>query len=66
MRVKVKYLPQDIIAYFNLQELVTEDGYVYMKIDKSMYRLRNAAIMMYNNLKAQLKPFGYYPVEVTT
>ena len=35
-------------------------------VNKGMYGSRNAAILTYDNLKENLKPFGYYPVEGTT
>ena len=65
MKVKIKYLPQDIIDHYNLQNLVTEDGYVFIRIDKGMYGLKNAAILAYDNLKKHLAPYGYFPVKGT-
>ena len=65
MKVKIKFLPQDIIEKYNLRELVTADGFVYIAIDKGMYGLRNAAILAYDNLKKNLEPHGYTPIAGT-
>ena len=46
MKVKVKRLPQDIIKLYNLRDLITEDGYVYIRIDKGIYGLKNATILL--------------------
>ena len=65
MRVRLKYFPQDIIDRYQLQDKVAADGYVYIRIQKGMYGLKEAALLAYNNLKEHLQPFGYYPVEGT-
>ena len=48
-----------------MRDLVTSDGWVYIRINKVVYGLRNAAILAYNILKRKLAPFGYSPVEGT-
>ena len=65
MKVRAKYLPEDIINHYNLRDLITEDGYIYIRIDKGMYGLKNAAILAYDNLKPHLAKFGYSPVPGT-
>ena len=65
MRVKIRHIPDDIIQRYDLQKIVTSDGYIYIRIDKGMYGLRNAAILAYDNLQRNLKLFGYTPVEGT-
>ena len=62
MKVQYKYLPDDIELQYNLQEKVTANNYIYIKIKKGMYGVRQAAIMAYNNLQKSLKPFGYAPL----
>ena len=66
MRVRAKHVPLDIIEYYNLRDLITNDGFIYIRIDKGMYGLKNAAILAYENLKQQLAPHGYFPVIGTT
>ena len=65
MRVRLKHFPPDIQERYHLKELATSDGWVYIRISKGMYGLRNAAILAYNNLRSKLLPFGYVPVEGT-
>ena len=65
MRVKYNFFPEDIRIKYQLHEKVTPDGYIYIKIKKGMYGLKQAAILAYNNLKACLKPHGYFPINGT-
>ena len=65
MRVPLRYFPPDIITLYNLDEIVTRDGFIYIEIHKGMYGLKNAAILAYNNLKKNLLPFEYVPFEET-
>ena len=41
---------------------MTSDAYVYIIIKKGIYRLKQATILAYNNLKTHLLPHGYVPV----
>ncbi len=47
MRLKITDIPDNIINIkeYNLQELVTEDVYVYCAISKGMYGLPQAGII---------------------
>ena len=65
MKARAKYLPMDIIEHYNLRDLITKDGFVFIRIDKGMYGLRNAAILAYDNLRKNLEPWGYLPVDGT-
>ena len=65
MKVRMKYFPPDIIAWYKLNQLVTPEGYIYIKIKKGMYGLKQAALLAYQNLKRTLAPYGYHPVEGT-
>ena len=62
MKVKYKYFPEDIRQKYQLDKKVTPDGYIYIKIKKGMYGLRQAAILAYNNLKKNLAQHGYHPI----
>ena len=66
MRIHIKYFPEDIKKLYNLNELVDESGFVYVKIKKGMYGLKQAAVIAYRNLVKNLEPKGYYPVPHTT
>ena len=62
MKVQYKHLPDNIKLQYNLQEKVTANNYVYIKIKKEMHGLKQAAILAYDNLQKSLKPFGYAPL----
>ena len=66
MKVHYRHIPQDIRRKYNLDQKVTADGYVYIKIKKGMPGLKQAAILAYQHLKNCLLPFGYYPVPGTS
>ena len=65
MKVQYKHIPEDIRLQYNLQEKLTADNCIYIKIKKGMYGLKQAAILAYTQLKKQLLPHGYTPVEGT-
>ena len=62
MKVPYKHFPPDIRQRYKLDDKVTATGYIYIKIKKGMYGLKQAAILAYNNLKANLAQHGYTPV----
>jgi len=66
MRLKYKYIPDDIKQKYKLADKVTSDGYVYIKIGKGMYRLKQASILAFQHLVRQLAPHGYRPCPYTT
>ncbi len=45
MRLKISDIPKEIIQKYNLEELVTEDGYLFCKICKGVYSLPQAGII---------------------
>ena len=65
MKMALKYIPQDIIERYNLLELAV-DGYVYIRINKGMYGLKQAEILAYQQLENFLSPAGYFPIPNTT
>ena len=52
--------------FYNLHDIVTPDGYIFIKIIKAMYGLKQAAVLAYQHIKRALEPHGYYPVVGTT
>ncbi len=66
MRIPYKYFPQDVRAQYDLDSKVTSDGYIYIKIKKGMYGLKQAAVLAYDQLVEHLAPYGYYPCPQTT
>ena len=65
MKVQYKHLPADIKKKYKLHDKVTSNQYIYIRIKKGMYGLKQAAILAYNNLQRCLKPHGYTPVTGT-
>ena len=65
MRVHIDKFPPDIVEWYNLKEKVSDDGYIYIRIKKGMYGLKQAAILAYDNLVKTLAPHGYHPVPNT-
>jgi hypothetical protein len=54
MRLKITYIPDEIIDQYNLKSLVTQDGYVYCEITKGIYGLPQAGIIAQQLLEKQL------------
>ena len=58
MKVAIKYFPADIIEKYNLNSIV-HNGYVYIKIKKGMYGLKQASVLAYQHLSKLLIDGGY-------
>ena len=65
MKVQYKHIPLDIRHQYNLEQKVTADNCIYIRIKKGMYGLKQAAILAYTQLKEKLLPHGYTPVTGT-
>ena len=65
-RIYSKYFPPDIRALYQIDRPIVEDRYVYIKITKGVYGLKQATIIAYNQLISHMEPHGYYPVPFTT
>ena len=65
-RIHSRYFLGDIWKQYNIEELIEEDGYVYVMIKKGMYGLKQAAILAYKFLVKLLAPHGYRPCPSTT
>ena len=61
MKVHISKFPPDIIQKYNLELLQDEQGFIYIKIKKGMYGLKQAAILAYLQLVKFLQAYGYYP-----
>ena len=66
MRIHYKYFPADVRAQYDLENKVAADGYIYVRIKKGMYGLKQAAVLAYDQLVEHLAPHGYYPCPQTT
>ena len=50
-----------VMYTFELKKECMDDGYVYARIEKGVYGLKQAAVLAYNNLVKILKKYGYEP-----
>ena len=65
MKLQLHIIPQEIIDEYSLHDLVDKDGWVYLKIVKGMYGLKQSRIIANLELTKHLDKFGYYPVQHT-
>ena len=65
MRIHSKYFFNNIRKEYNIDNIVANDGYVYVPINKGMYGLKQAAILAYRQLVQFLTNYGYKPCTFT-
>ena len=65
MRINLKDIPNKVIAEYSLLPFADSSGYVYVKIRKGMYGLKESGIIAYKRLVRNLQPQGYAPVAHT-
>ena len=65
MRIPLKIIPQEIIDTYDLNALVGDQGWIYMRTKKGMYGLKQAGIIANQELVKHMAPFGYNPVKHT-
>ena len=66
IRIHSKYFPPDIRALYQIDGLISKDGYFYINIKKDMYILKEAFIIAYKKLIENKEPHGHFPVPFTT
>ena len=66
IRIYQKYLSHEFLNFYKLLDKVAPDGYIYVKICKGKYGLKQAAILVYKQLVTNLGQHGYYPIPLTT
>ena len=65
MMINIRLILPEIIAHYNLNDLVDKKGWIYMKLFRGIYGLPQAVILA-NNLLAQcLRDHGYDEVKKT-
>jgi hypothetical protein len=62
--LKLSDIPEEIIQEYNLQELVTKDGYIYCKICKGMYGLPQVGIIAEELLQERLAKVRYHQSKI--
>ena len=45
LRLRLDNFPEDMIAQYNLKDIITSDGYVYMEVRRGMYGLPQAGLL---------------------
>ena len=65
MQIPLKRIPQEIINTYDLKARVDDQGWIYMRIEKGMYGLKQAGIIANQELVKHMAPFGYHPVKHT-
>ena len=61
MKFHISTIAQEIIDEYDLLNIVDNHGFVYVKIVKGMYGLKQAGIIAQKSLIHHLSPFGYHP-----
>eukprot|EP00804_Cyclotella_cryptica_P012915 CCRYP_002273-RA/>CCRYP_002273-RA protein AED:0.38 eAED:0.38 QI:0/0/0/1/0/0/3/0/465 len=65
MRLKLADIPVEFIILYNLRNLATPDGNVYVRVQKGMYGLPQAGIIAQQLLESRLVANGYQQSTVT-
>ena len=63
--MKVTNFPQEIIDKYKLNDIVNDNGWVYMEIRKTLYGLCQSSALAAKKLAADLKSYCYYKVPKT-
>ena len=63
--MKLTNFPDNIINHYNLQEKVTDNGYVYVTINQGMYGLPQSGILAQHLLEKGLNDRGYWQINHT-
>ena len=61
MKIHRRYLPQEIIDAYNLNNKFSQDDHIYIRIKKVIYGLKQAARLAYDQLCKRLGTEGYSP-----
>jgi len=61
MRIHNRYFIGPIREKYNIDKLTVTDGFIYCRIKKGMYGLRQAARLAHDDLKSHLAKYGYTP-----
>ena len=59
LHIDGKYFFSDVRAKYNIDEIIAPDGYVYCKVKKGLYGLKQAARLAHDQLVLHFKKYGY-------
>ena len=65
MQMKLSNLPQEFINLYDLTKIAEDNGNVYIKIQKGMYGLPQAGILVQHLFEQQLNEHGYQQSLIT-
>ena len=65
MQFNIIMIPQEVIDHYNLQNKITEDGWVYFEIHKAIYGLKESGKLANIELQAVIATEGYKPCQFT-
>ena len=65
MRMHINKIPDETIDEYNLMEKVAANGYIYFRIKKAIYGLRQAGALSNKILAGILNKKGYYQAKHT-
>ena len=65
MQLKISNMPNNIIEQYKLNEKLSPNGYVYIKIQKGMYGLTQEGSIAQQLLDKRLNARGYYQSKIT-
>ena len=63
LRIPYKWIPEEIRQQYNTDNIVDNDGYIYVEICKGMYGLKQAARLAYDQIFKVIQHFGYTPLK---
>ena len=64
MKIHSKYFSEHLKGTYNLHDKISSDKYIYCRIKKGMYGLKQAARLAYDDLVKHLSKYGYYPDKI--
>ncbi len=59
LKIHLSQIPEEVIDEYNLRDIATPDGYVYIKVTKGMYGLPQAGLLANELLEKRLNEHGY-------
>ena len=63
LRIHSKYFFEDIRQKYNIDSIINKDGYVYCRVNRGLYGLKQAAKLAREQLIKHLEPYGYSPTK---
>eukprot|EP00978_Attheya_sp_CCMP212_P026017 scaffold84797_cov47-Attheya_sp.AAC.1 len=65
MKIHQSLIPQELMDEYNVEQLLDENGYVYIEITGAIYGLAQSGYLANQDLIKNLAPCGYYPSKRT-